>query len=167
MRLLGLLVLLNTLCELFIHLNCTRAHHLRSPSGIVLWGSIIIVWTKQYSWNETYWWYKEKKPKVYLASPEKFFFPTFLMHLKLINIGAPLYLQLVCILDLYAVILKFGFFLVLQWQNKAHLFPRSWQTYKETAQPRAAEMATGSIFVVLIILGHVYSCSGFQPGQSV
>lgn len=47
------LLLLNTLCEFFMHLNSTRAHHLRSPSGTVLWGSIIIVWTKLYNWNGT------------------------------------------------------------------------------------------------------------------
>lgn len=55
----------------------------------------------------------KKKPKVYLAFPEKFFFPTFLMNFKLNNIVAPLYLQLFCILHLYIVILRFQFFLVL------------------------------------------------------
>lgn len=55
----------------------------------------------------------KKKTKVYLASPEKFFFPSFLTNFKQNNIVAPLYLQLLCILDFYTVTLRFAFFLVL------------------------------------------------------
>lgn len=44
----------------------------------------------------------KKKPKVYLASPEKFFLSTFLMNFKLSNIVAAPYLQLFCKLDLYS-----------------------------------------------------------------